>query len=459
MAGGGELAQDLRALGSERASQVDPNYMRRRFGDVIDFGPCLVGRNLNLLNLRGYGELDELAAISAPDVFDQKDNPTGTQRDLKLRHAMECLSYAIDSQGKPAEEDPRFFPEILLNARDTMVIELYDLEDENTLLDFDSFTDPSEVDSQIVGLRVRVGALEFPKPLKSPQISRVDGNHRLHGTDELLADAADTAAENGNEVTDDDFPVVSFSLLIGLDPTQEASLFRDINGEHEGMEVAHLDTLTIRTQSERMKGDPKFRPLWIANELAKPGRAFEDMVFMGGSKRGLKREGGVPPVRINSLKSTIHQMMRSAPTAETFLADTPEVLLELIDNFWKAVRSTFPEAWNDRKNYILLQAIGLGAFARFGGMVIDQAVKEKNVSQSDFERYLKPVADHVSLAREDYPGIAGAGGQKFVYELLIKASEPDAVTAAWVKDLLTQKATIDEKLGLKEDDEEIPPEG
>lgn len=28
-------------------------------------------------------------------------------------------------KGMPAEESPRFFPEILLNARDTNVIELY----------------------------------------------------------------------------------------------------------------------------------------------------------------------------------------------------------------------------------------------------------------------------------------------------------------------------------------------
>ena len=68
-----------------------------RHGDEIDLGRCLVGKNLNLLALRGFATLDVLAELSAPDVYDQVDNPTGTQRDLKAKHAEECFDYAIES--------------------------------------------------------------------------------------------------------------------------------------------------------------------------------------------------------------------------------------------------------------------------------------------------------------------------------------------------------------------------
>src|SRR5256885_1395385 len=109
---------------------MDGEFVRNHFGgDNIDFGACFVGKNLNLQALRGYARLDALACISAPDVFDQVDNPTGTQRALSEEHARDCRTYAQEAEGLPPEDSPRFFPEILLNVRDSNVIELYNIED------------------------------------------------------------------------------------------------------------------------------------------------------------------------------------------------------------------------------------------------------------------------------------------------------------------------------------------
>ena len=109
------------------------DFIRQQFGDQLDFGACYVGKNLNLQVLRGYGRLDALSCISAPDVFDQIDNDTGTQRSLNEAHARECKDYAIGADAMPPEESPRFFPELLFNARDTNVIELYNVEDPSEL--------------------------------------------------------------------------------------------------------------------------------------------------------------------------------------------------------------------------------------------------------------------------------------------------------------------------------------
>lgn len=421
-------------------------FVRQRFGDVIDFGPCLVGANLNMLVLRGYGRMDQVAAISGPDVFDMVDNPTGTQRALKEKHARECLGYAMDADALPPEDDPRFFPELLLNARDAAVVEIYDLENPGELVDLDSFTELSEVEVPLVGLRVRVSDMEYPKKTKSPQISRVDGNHRLHGTDELL----ETASSGDGQPLDRDFPFVSFALLLELTDSQEAKLFRDINGEHEGMEVAHLDAIKVRiTDPQELREDPRFRPLWIANELAQRGRAFEGMVFFGGEKTGVKKGGLMPPIKINSLKSTIHQQLKSAPSVAAHFKSDPDVLLGIVDNFWKAVRSVFPEAWADRRDYILLQAIGLGAFAKFGGALMERGFEEGAVDQEDFERYLAPVSKAVTLERAAYPGIAGAGGQQYIADMLLEAAEPDAVKIEKIKQKFKKKPSADEALGLE----------
>src|ERR1700733_3605539 len=212
---------------------MDFSFVQSKFGDTADLGGCSIGRNLNLLALRGYAQLGALSIISAPDVYDQVDNPTGTQRELKEKHARECLAYALDADALPAEEYPRFFPEILLNVRDTNIIELYDTDNPSRLFDFDSFSDPGDLDSATVGVRIHLKDLKFPKPIMSPQISRVDGNHRLHGVDEMLEleyKARDDEEEGDDEGDSDSLPTVPFSMLLNLNPNQEATLFRDING-------------------------------------------------------------------------------------------------------------------------------------------------------------------------------------------------------------------------------------
>ncbi len=416
----------------------------RRFSSRIDFGPCLLGGNLNLVVLRGHGRLDQLAIISAPDVYDQYENPTGTQRALKKKHAQECFEYAIKSPFVAPEEDPRFFPEVLLNVRDPRVIEIYELENPSSVLEVDSFSDSAELPS-VVGLRVLVERLEFPKPLYKPQISRVDGNHRLYGADDYLAQMTDSDDEEPLV-----FPVVPFSLLIGLDDTPEAALFRDINGEHEGMETAHLDNLAVRLHDpNQLKSNPKTLPLWIAHELSKSGRAFEGVVFLGGSKRGVLRATGgkTPPVKLNALKSTIDYQIKNAPRTAYVLKDDPDALLELIDRYWRAVKEAFPTAWQNRADYILMQSIGLGGFAKFGGMLLDEAVEHERVSTEDFRRRLAAI-DEELLRKSDerWKGIAGLAGAARVAEVLMDVSESDEAKKKGIVRQLRPSPDLDDVL-------------
>jgi hypothetical protein len=434
-----------------KALSTEKDFLVDRFGEVLDLGRCLVGRSLNLLTIRGYARLDQLAAISAPDVFDQKQNPNGTQRNLTPLHAREAFEYAMDASDMLPEESPRCFPEIILNARDTNIIDLYSVDDEDEHYEFDSFSTDFEEAIGIVGLRIRIKDLEFPKPDFNPQVSRVDGNHRLSRTDDLLREGLTSE----DDVLSREFPSLGFMLVLELSDLQEASLFRDINGEQRGMEVAHLDSIVLRTvDPEVLKKDPKRRALWIANELAQPGRAWEDMVFFGGSHKGVKSDlGYVPPVTINALKATIDQQIRSAPTVDAAFKDNPNAIVVLLDRFWKAVRETFPEAWQNKRDYILLQAIGLGAFARFGGTIIERGLNDKRYSQADFQRHLEVVRGRVPLDRDHelWRGVAGAGGQKVVADALIAAAEPDLVKLEEIKKDLSDEPDIDTLLDEAED--------
>lgn len=397
------------------------NPLVSHFGSTIDLGVCLAGRNLNLLAIRGYAPLETLAAISAPDVYDEYRNPKGTQRELDPTHSRESYEYAAGSSDVLPQNDPRAFPEIILNARDAMVLEIYEHGNPENLIDLNSFTPASEFDGGVVGVRVRASDLDFPHPSESPQISRVDGNHRLSSVDldALLSGDLDEPV------------LVPFCMYVQLTTDQEIKLFRDINGTHKGMDVSFLITTAGRLGGEDLKNDPSTIHLWIASTLKSKGHAFEGVVFSGGSKTGAKEAlGKVPPIRIATLASTMKTMLSSAQVMQSTFADKPGVILELIDRYWKAVKSVFPEAWADRNNYILLQTIGLTGFARLGAVMIDQGINDGNVDQKDFEIFLKAVRDSVDLARKSelWVGVAGAGGGKKVAEVVIAAATKSAAT-------------------------------
>src|SRR2546423_511570 len=115
---------------------MERDFVNSRFGSEIVLGPCIVGRNIDSVCLEGFARIDELAAVSAPDIFDDEINPSGTQRDLKQAHASASFKFASDPS-KEGEENTRAFPDVILNVRDMIVVELRSWEDDSQL-DFDS---------------------------------------------------------------------------------------------------------------------------------------------------------------------------------------------------------------------------------------------------------------------------------------------------------------------------------
>src|SRR5262250_2104775 len=64
---------------------------------------------------RGFANLADLAEVSKADIYDQQNNPTGTQRDLSPAHARDAYEYVRN-------RDLGFWPEVFLCARRKDVI-------------------------------------------------------------------------------------------------------------------------------------------------------------------------------------------------------------------------------------------------------------------------------------------------------------------------------------------------
>ena len=63
---------------------------------------------------------------------------------------------------------------------------------------------------------------------------------------------------------------------------------------------------------------------------------------MGVKAAVQKTTGGVPPVKINALKTTIAQQLKKRPTVAKYLENVEEMLM-LFDNFWRAVENGVPQ--------------------------------------------------------------------------------------------------------------------
>lgn len=413
----------------------------QRFGAEVEIEHCILGGNLNLTVVRGFARLDLLAALSRPDVYDQELNPLGTQRMLEKKHSVQALEYAMESLGAPADTDPRAFPEIILNARDRSAIAILDAVD-GTEIEIQS-TDATDSDSpRLVKLRFDIEDISAASDDGPLMISRVDGNHRL----------SQAIPQPDDDI--DAFPVVPFAMFVGLTDDQERAIFRDINGTQKPMQTAHLDTIRLRLEGAgQLLSSESGRALWFARELAEPGRAFEGKVFFGGNAKGPKSvHGVVPPIRINTLKGAIQATMRQATQLEVdFLfggssatedsvpvdEHSAQQVLVLLDRYWRAVRNAFPAAWDDRRNYVLLQSIGITAFSRLAADVIEDLVFERQqVTQEDFNLVLETIASKVDISREAFPGIAGLTGAKVVYQRLLSAKTQGNINVAAVKQQL-----------------------
>lgn len=321
-------------------------------------------RVLGIDVLRGYARLCDLARISKADVYDQRSNPTGTQRDLSPKHARDAYNYI-------AAKELAFWPEIFLCVREKTAISII----------------RQKASSIHATLKVNLKKATNPENIA---ISRVDGNHRLH-----LADG-----------THEGYPAiekkVSFCLAYNLSLEQEIQLFRDINNNQRRMNTSHLDNIEIRLSPEdKIKlNDPA---LYIADRLGKdPKSPFYQRIYEGGAKL----TSTVVPLR--SMKSGIGYML-SQPTKLTALQDA-EAQYRVIKNFFNAVRNWVPEAWESPKNYLVLRGAGLWGICFIGAEVIDRVLGEGNFKSEEMEMILRSGRDWDWSNRGDFQGFSGRGG-------------------------------------------------
>lgn len=356
--------------------------------------PVLVGKCLGYEAYRGYGPLAELARISKADIFDQKKNRAGTQRNLSVQHARSAYQYVAD-------KEEAFYPEMVLNIRDKSFVR---------------FTRMSQEGS------VEFGMLEFIKdPSQAAKIvvSRLDGNHRLWFVD---------GREHGMEPVD---RLASVCFLMLEDLEAELELFRDINDNQMGMNTSHLQNITARLLGERVL-KVQNPALYIVQKLQRDKTSpLYGRIHEGGVVRKGATLGGLT---IANLTSAVRDMLgRSAKLGQFPDADAQ---YRLIKNYWAALKKWLPKAWKNPRGYMIFKGAGLYAISYVGIEVIDRALLKGRFSSDDMLEYLKQLPPEALASKEALPFAGRSGGRKMANDLISNLEEEGQVSVARLQKLI-----------------------
>ena len=342
------------------------------------------GTNLNTTVYRGFASIKDIATISAPDTFKQDSNPDGLQRDLSKKHSQDGYHYAELALKVP--DQPRLWPEVILNIRDSSVID-----------------EPQPGDGHPNLFKIVVHEDRIDKNRLRPQISRTDGNHRLfygEGDPMLERPSLDISTP--------------FSLTIGLTALQEASLFVDINDNLMSMNTSHLyHLLTTFTPLEDLASDKP--ALWIANKLAEdPKSPFHGIVYLGGEKE--KVQGLDRRVNLAALRTGVQMILKENIKLRDEAFNDILKRYVIIRTYWSAVKKTFAQEWANAKEYLLLRGFGVWCMSILGADIIDRClIRPINPSQYEEEMsaYLRQISRDVNWHRKEgnvthYGGRVGA---------------------------------------------------
>jgi len=349
------------------------------------------GTNLNTPVYRGFASIKDIATISAPDTGDQDHNPNGLQRELKEKHARDGYRYAEDALKSP--DRGHIWPELILNVREPTVID-----------------EPLLVDEQHNLFKIVVHEDQIDKKREHPQISRIDGNHRL-----FYGEGHPIQGWPPLEVS------TPFSLTIGLTPLQETYFFVDINDNQVKMPTSHLYHLLARITDSELLAQKK-PTVWIANKLVADYKSpFHGIVDLGGAKdkvQALDRK-----INLAHLRTSTEMMLKLSIKLRDYKEIEDKCVI--IRTYWTAVKRVFSQEWADSKKYLLLRGYGVWSMSIVGADILDRCLGPR-VKWDKFEdqiaAYLRQIRGVLNWDAKD-GDVKGYGGRLGAAQLADKMKE------------------------------------
>jgi DGQHR domain-containing protein len=207
-----------------------------------------------------------------------------------------------------------------------------------------------------------------------------------------------------------DIPL-AFITYIGLDLRQEMAIFNVINSKAKGLSSSLTDYHESKLLIDLATDAPH---LFISRSLNEdPSSPWYRLIRYGGeTTSGLKRR-------------TSFRMMQK--TVWIFLAQTRislDVSLEhkyrIVLHFWKAVETTFHDAWKDHRKSLITKGVGLYALMQLLGDIVKSSPTSE-YTVDFFAAQLAPLRGNFDWSsRGRFAYVGGKKGAQDVYQALKK---------------------------------------
>ena len=397
-----------------------------------------VALTLNTYNIKGYTSLHNLALISSADVYEEGKNDTGVQRPDTKSHAKKAIEYAL-GEGETFEEASKFYwGDVLLCNRNSNATKFK--------IGQNTFTELTQQDlKNHLGEEVTISVtlsklnLESIKEQMRPDISRIDGNHRLKGYQYKFEDFK----KEGQDTSKLEKLQTPYTFIPGLTINEEDYIFEMVNGTPKKVDTSQVKEKRARRLGVGLlEGELDDLCLFIATELQNKGNAFEGLVSKGGkSDTAQKKLGRAQPLKLAPLSNYIKQQLKTGKDYVDLYADDPSAISKPVVAYWNDVKKVFPNMFEDKAGkdgeFVLFQAIGMYGFGMLGGNFLNSMIDEDKIDKNFFFKRLKILKNNVDMKRtnDNYRNLAGFGGGKEVYLYFLKNVSDQDVRRSQIKDI------------------------
>lgn len=204
----------------------------------------------------------------------------------------------------------------------------------------------------------------------------------------------------------------AFMAYIGLNVQEEMAIFRDINGKAKGLNSSLLDSTEARLIGDKLSSaNPElYHAMQLSENSKSPWRTKLDL-------------GGTPTVgtkRAASLR-TMQQAVKRFLHGACFDKNTkPEIITEVLIDFWTAITMTLPDEWARPRGFLLTKGIGVYSLMSLAGDLVQEAKEERRICNLDY--FISKLSDFVSTIdwsnTGPMKGFGGVNGANAALELL-----------------------------------------
>lgn len=225
----------------------------------------------------------------------------------------------------------------------------------------------------------------------------IDGQHRKCGFDYAIND------KSMNQFADYEIPVV---IMQDIDKIGEMKQFKTVNGEQKSVRTDLVNMILTQLVEHEGEESIKESEHWkvVASHVVKRlngdvSGPWYDQIVMPDQREYTKEEQSVSPELLHRRVARATSFITALKPIEQYLAvvrpeqmsikDRANELFNVIDAFWRAIRSMNPKCFEEADDYVLLKTPGIFALHRLCLAVMkDMYVGRRDWTESEFKHML-----------------------------------------------------------------------